>query len=631
VSEKYVELLKSKMSEASYAKLSALENARLIEFIGEYVELMDPQSVYFCDDSEEDAAYIRGRALEKGEEHKLARDGQTVHWDGYGDQARDKANTRFMVHKEKMQKMGNLNTIDHAEGLAEIKGIAKGIMKGKECIVKLFCECPTHSKFSIACAQITDSYYVAHSEDILYRPGYDHFMKMENEGDFFRFVHSAGELDDRGCTVNLKNRRIYQDLENEMVFSMNAQYAGNSVGLKKHSMRLAIQRSGREGWLCEHMFINAIHNHKTGRKTYFCGAFPSACGKTATAMIPGETVVGDDIAYFKVVDGQFRAANVERGIFGIIKDVNAKDDPVIFDILNQGKEMIFSNVLVGPDNNPYWLGMGVDAPKEGKNHSGAWTEGKKDANGKEVTRAHPNSRYTIRLDYLANLDPAWNDKEGVEVGAIVYGGRDSDTCVPVEMSESWEDGIVVKACTLESETTAATLGAEGVRSPQPMANLDFISYPIGQYFQNNIDFVKALPSEKVPPIFAVNYFLLDENKEFCTSKLAKKVWLHWAEMAVHGEVETLKTPTGLIPKYDLLKTLFKELLDEDYSEEDYSYQFSFRCTKWIEKLQRAVNYYKENVPDCPEHIFKRWQDTIARIEAARDKYGDVIKPGVYEG
>ena len=217
--------------------------------------------------------------------------------------------------------------------------------------MKLFCECPTMSPFSIGCAQLTDSFYVSHSEDILYRRGYEHFMHMEDKDDFFFFVHSAGELDERGCVVNVKDRRIYQDIENMNVYSLNNQYAGNSVGLKKLAMRLAIKKASGEGWLCEHMFIMGCQNREKGRATYFCGAYPSACGKTATAMLPGETLVGDDIAYFRNIDGEFRAANVERGIFGIIKDVNGKDDPVIFDTLMQEKEMIFSNVLTG--HEPY--------------------------------------------------------------------------------------------------------------------------------------------------------------------------------------------------------------------------------------------------------------------------------------
>ncbi len=626
---RFTELLKSKMSEEGYGKLIALDNEKLINFVGEYVELCEPESVYMCDDSDEDADYIRSMVTEKGEETRLAKDNQTIHYDGYGDQGRDKANTKFMVAKENLAIMGNLNCVEVEEGLAEIKKVAKGIMKGKQAIVKLFCECPTMSPFSIGCAQITDSYYVAHSEDILYRRGYEHFLQMEDKDDFFRFLHSAGEVDERGCTVNLKQRRIYQDIETMNVYSLNNQYAGNSVGLKKLAMRLAIKKSSTEGWLVEHMFVMGCQNQKKNRATYFCGAFPSACGKTATAMLPGETLVGDDIAYFKKLNGEFRAANVERGIFGIIKDVNAKDDPVIFDTLMQEKEMIFSNVLTGPDNNPYWQGMELESPKEGANHSGpGWFEGKKDANGKVIPLSHGNARYTIRMEYLENLDPAWDDKQGVAVGGVLYGGRDSDTSVMVEEAFDWEQGIIMKACTLESETTSATIGQEGVLVPQPMANLDFVSYPLGKYVQNNLDFVNGI--KQVPRIFSMNYFLKTPDGDFCTHKLAKKVWLHWAEMRVHNDAEAHRTPTGRIPMYEDLKALFREFFDEEYTREEYEYQFAFRCDAWLAKLNRVMEYYRNNVPDCPDICYTTWQKGIDRIQAAKDKYGPMIPPGTYK-
>ena len=628
---KYEAILKKLMSNESYEKLVALKNEKVIEFIGHYAEHCEPASIYVCNDSEADKQYIRDQALALGEEVTLKHSKQTIHWDSYADQARDKSGTKYLVYKENLEIMKSLNSIEYEQGYKEIHEISKGIMKGKPAVVLFFSEGPTESPFTIPCVQFTDSWYVAHSECILYRTAYSHFLKMkENEkGEFFRFIHSAGELNEINCTKNLDKRRIYMDTQNNIVYSMNNQYAGNSVGLKKHSMRLAINKAGKEGWLCEHMFVMGAVNEDKNRMTYFCGAYPSACGKTSTAMIPGEKIVGDDIAYFRNINGEFRAVNVENGMFGIIKDVNAKDDPVIFENLMKNQEIIFSNVLMGPDKMPYWLGMGVDSPKEGHNHFGKWQEGVKDAKGNAVALAHGNARYTMRLDYLDNIDKEGFDaKNGVKVEGILYGGRDSDTTVPVEESPSWKDGILLKACTLESETTSATLGAEGVRTPSPMANLDFVSYPIGRYTMNNIKFGESV--EKTPKIFSNNYFMRGADGNFITSKLAKKVWLHWAEGRIHGEYEAYDTPTGKIPYYADLKALFKKYLDEDFTEEVYTYLFTFRCTKWVEKLQRTKAFYAKMDQDTPKEIFEYWDAAIKKIEEAKAKYGDEIKPGCFK-
>ncbi len=628
---KYEELLKQLMSDESYQKLTALKNEKVMEFVGFFADHCQPASIYICTDSESDMQYVRDQALSKGEEVQLKNSKQTIHWDGYGDQARDKKNTKYIVKQENYESMKALNSVEYEQGHAEIMEISKGIMKGKDAVVLFFSEGPTESPFTIPCVQFTDSWYVAHSEFILYRSAYSHFLQMKDseKGDFFRFIHSAGELDENNNSKNLEKRRIYMDTQNNIVYSMNAQYAGNSVGLKKHSMRLAISKSGKEDWLCEHMFIMAAVNEEKGRKTYFSGAYPSACGKTSTAMIPGEQIVGDDIAYFRNIDGEFRAVNVEAGMFGIIKDVNAKDDPVIFENLRKNQEVIFSNVLMGPDGMPYWKGMDVETPTEGRNHFGQWHKGVKDANGNEVDLAHGNARYTMRLDYLDNIDQAgFENKKGVKIEGVLYGGRDSDTTVPVEESPNWKDGILLKACTLESETTSATLGAEGVRTPSPMANMDFVSYPLGHYTMNNIKFGEGVQS--TPKIFSNNYFMRDKDGNFVTSKLAKKVWLHWAEGRIHGEYDAYDTPTGKIPKYEDLKVLFKKYLDEDFTEETYTYLFTFRCTKWIEKLERTKAFFAKMDANTPKEIFDYWDAAIEKITAIREKFGNEIKPGDYK-
>src|SRR5690554_5873675 len=110
MSTNYENLLKSRMNEESFNKLEALNNPHVIDFIGSFVDHCDPESVYICNDSEEDVQYVRDQALKLGEEKQLAKTKQTIHWDGYGDQARDKKSTRFLVYKENLEKMKSLNS-----------------------------------------------------------------------------------------------------------------------------------------------------------------------------------------------------------------------------------------------------------------------------------------------------------------------------------------------------------------------------------------------------------------------------------------------------------------------------------------------------------------------------------------
>ncbi len=620
-----VKLLGKKCKADSYKKLMALDNPKLVDFVAKYVEHCNPASVFVRTDSAEDAQYIRNEALENREEEKLAIEGHTVHFDGYDDQARDKDKTKYLLPPD-MDLGTHINAIDRGKGLKEVHEYLKNIMRGKEVYVCFFCLGPTNSEFSIPCVQMTDSGYVAHSEGILYRSGYEEFKKIGHSHEFFKFVHSAGVLEN-GVSKNIDRRRIYIDIKENVVFSTNTQYGGNTIGLKKLAMRLAIQKASREGWLTEHMFVIGVHG-PGGRVSYFTGAFPSACGKTATSMLRGETIVGDDIAFLRKKNGKIRAVNAEWGIFGIIRGVNSKDDPLIWEALNSPGEIIFSNVLVTDDRIPYWIGKDEDPPKKGINHSGKWTIGKKDSNGNQIPQSHKNARYTICISGLKNCDPKLDDPRGVIVSGIIYGGRDSDTFVPVKQAFDWSHGILTIGATLESETTAATLGKEGVRKFNPMSNLDFLSITVGKFIYNNLEFSSAI--DKPPSIFSVNYFLKDENGKYMNAMNDKYVWIKWMELRVNGDIGAIKTPTGYIPKYKDLKRLFREVLDKDYVEEDYAEQFTLRIPENLAKIERIVKIYKTKVTDTPKVLFETLEEQKKRLEAARTKYGDYVPPHVFD-
>jgi len=619
--ECHAKILTDALDEQCFAKLAALDNEKLHAFVADAVTLCRPASVKVCDDSAEDVAYIRQKAVENGEETALDVEGHTVHFDGYHDQARDKKVTRYLVG-EGVELGKNLNQIERSAGLEEVRGFLGGAMAGKEMFVRFFCLGPIDSPFSISCVQITDSAYVAHSEDLLYRTGYEQFGKLGGDGGFFRFLHSAGRLGESNTSIDVDKRRVYIDIAEDVVYSSNTQYGGNTIGLKKLALRLAIRKADREGWLAEHMFVMGVHGPGK-RVTYFAGAFPSACGKTSTAMLPGETIVGDDIAYLRVIDGRPRAVNVESGIFGIIRDVNSHDDPVIYKVLTSPAEVIFSNILVAGDK-PYWLGMGEDLPGEGLNHSGQWHAGKTDEDGKEITPSHRNARYTVRLKTLSNLDALADDPQGVPVGGVIYGGRDSDTSVPVAESFDWTHGIITMGASLESETTAATLGAEGVRTFNLMSNLDFLAIPLGKYIRNNLDFGNSLP--RPPKVFGTNYFLRDAEGKYVNGMLDKAVWVKWMALRVHGAAQAIDTPIGRIPVYEDLRRLFGELLSEDYSRDDYVEQFSIRIPQLLAKLERIENIYRKDVADVPPVLFETFCAQRERLEHLQADKGDCVSP-----
>ncbi len=618
--------LKSVLKESEYKKLEKIKNTQVHEFVLKSIEVCNPKDVFICSDTTDEIAYIKNMAIvSKEESAALLIPGHTFHFDGINDQGRDREVTKFLVPKgDKLSK--KLNQIDREEGLNEILGLLKNSMQNKTMIVRFLTLGPANSVFSIPCMECTDSWYVAHSVDLLYREGYQMFLNLDDNAEIFKTLHSSGEVDENMVSKNYDKKRIYIDYMTNTVYSVNTQYAGNSVGFKKLALRLAIRKAHKEGWLAEHFMLIGVKG-PNGRKTYFAGAFPSACGKTSTAMLPGETILADDLAYVRNINGECRAVNVEKGIFGIIQDVNSKDDPLIWQVLNSPGEVIFSNVLI-KDAKPWWLGMGCELPKEGINFSGYWYKGKKDENGNEIPPAHKNARYTVSLKALSNCDEELENPNGVKLSGIMFGGRDYKGYVPVQQSFDWTHGVVAFGASLETETTFAIVGEEGKYEINIMSIQDFVSIPLGTYVKNYIEFGKNLVNP--PIIFGVNYFLRDlQTGEFLNSRLDKHVWIKWMELRVNKDVKARKTPTGLIPLYEDLLPLFKSLLNKDYKKEDYIKQFTIRVVENLSKIDRVEKFWQQE-ETVPKEIFQVLEEQKQRLLEAQKKFGNYISPENFE-
>jgi len=454
-----------KMMECSYEVLEPIYNGATRN---------SPKSIFINSGSAEDIAYIRKMALEIGEEFQLAIDSHTCHFDGPNDQGRDTANTKYLAYTDteisSLQKKEELQV-----GVVEARNIMTDIMKTKEMIISFISRGPIGSPVSDPTLQVTDSYYVIHSEFLLYRMMEPALFSKDvaEKGYMFINYHSAGRLTETMVSADLKDRRIYMDVERFRSYSSNNQYAGNSIAPKKINHRFANMNNIRNYFgerLDEHMFIAGFEMED--EIVYFGGAYPSGCGKTGTAMT-GTHLVGDDLAkiFIDTKNGEVRAVNPEKGMFGIIEGVNLQDDPETLKVLEgEGNEVIFSNLLIS-EGRPYWNGMGVTLPEKGVNYLGDWST------RSGTLASHKNARFTITLDTLENYDPATENPAGVKLSGLLFGGRDYTTMPTIVMAHNWMN-TVVHGAIIRSATTATEIGADGSEKRSPFANEAFFPGPL---------------------------------------------------------------------------------------------------------------------------------------------------------
>ena len=271
--------------------------------------------------------------------------------------------------------------------------------------------------------------------------------------------------------------------------------------------------------------------------------------------------------------------------------------------------------------------MGQPLPDNGVNFSGEWYKGKKDAKGKPITASHKNARYTVSLCGAGQPRPRAR-QPGRRAGR-----RRSSTAaatatrwVPVEQAFDWTDGIIAKGASLESETTAAIIGQDGVADVQPDdATIDFVSIPLGKYIQNNLDFAKGV---KKAAAGLLRQLLPSgtKNGKYLNGMLDKTVWLLWAELRVNGDVDAIKTPTGFIPFYEDLAPLFQAKLNKNYTEEQYVKAFSIRVPNLLAKYDRVEQIYRTKVDDTPAIVYETFANIRKRLNDAQARFGDIIAP-----
>jgi phosphoenolpyruvate carboxykinase (GTP) len=514
-------------------------------WIDECVALCQPETIYVCDGS----AGERRELLEQGVLDRVfiplnpeKRPNCYLHRSNPNDVARTEQCTFICTPSRDMCGPTN-NWMEPRAAYTKLRDLFDGCMVGRTMYVIPFVMGPIGSPLAKVGIQLTDSIYVAVNMGLMTRMGAVAWKQLGDSDDFTRCLHSVGDC-------NPDRRYICHFPLDNTVWSFGSGYGGNALlGKKCLALRIASFLGQQQGWMAEHMLISGV-SHKN-EKTYVAAAFPSACGKTNFAMlIPPEkyrkdgwkvTTVGDDIAWMWVDEksGRLRAINPEAGYFGVVPGTNEETNPNAMACMSH--DTIFTNVALLPDGDVWWEGKTAEPPAECIDWTGKpWTP----KSGSKA--AHPNSRFTAPMANNPALDPSADDPNGVEISAIIFGGRRAKTLPLVFQAFNWMHGVYMGA-TLGSETTAAASGQVGVVRRDPMAMLPFIGFNIRDYLVHWFRMRKKMTD--CPRIFNVNWFRKNDSGQFIWPGFGENIRiLKWIIDRSHGRAYAVETPLGWMPR-----------------------------------------------------------------------------------